>query len=414
MSIKKFLTILIAIAGIGFLTWQVYERSSGSKEASGSRRGNPAVAVEVTAIQKTSIKDVGRFTGSLSPLSEFIVAPKIAGRLEKILVDIGDVVTADQLVAVLDDEEYQQQVYQAVAELEVAQANLREVKITSENAKREYERTVALREKKIASESQLDAADSEYKTQQAKLQVATAQVSQKQAALNMAKVRLSYTQIRVPPNHASRQRVVGERFVDEGSMLAPNTPIVSILDIGTLIAVINVIERDYPKIRLGLPALINTDAFPGQTFNGKVVRIAPLLMEKAREARVEIEIPNEQMLLKPGMFVRVQMEFELHENATVIPLGAVVKRNGNPGVFMLDREEKKARFVPVTVGIVNEARAEILKPELSGAVITLGQHLLEDGASIILPDEMSKADSQRRGNETDSAPDKRPAGGERT
>jgi multidrug efflux pump subunit AcrA (membrane-fusion protein) len=201
LSIKKFLTIAIAIAGIGFLTWQIYERSSGSKEASGSRRGNPAVAVEVTAIQKTSIKDVGRFTGSLSPLSEFIVAPKIAGRLEKILVDIGDIVTADQLVAVLDDEEYQQQVYQAVAELEVAQANLREVKITSENAKREYERTVALREKKIASESQLDAADSEYKTQQAKLQVAAAQVSQKQAALKMAKVRLSYTQIRVPPNH---------------------------------------------------------------------------------------------------------------------------------------------------------------------------------------------------------------------
>ena len=411
---KKIITIVIAVVGIGFLSWQIYEKASGSKEGFGSRRGIPAVAVEITPVQQASIRDVGQFSGSLYPQSEFMVAPKIAGRLEKILVDIGDIVTADQLVAVLDDEEYQQQVYQAVAELEVAKANLREVKITSENAKREYERTVALREKKIASESQLDAADSEYKTQQAKLQVATAQVSQKQAALNMAKVRLSYAQIRVPPNHASRQRVVGERFVDEGSMLAPNTPIVSILDIGTLIAVINVIERDYPKIRLGLPALINTDAFPGQTFNGKVVRIAPLLMEKAREARVEIEIPNEQMLLKPGMFVRVQMEFELHENATVIPLAAVVKRNGNPGVFMLDREEKKARFVPVTVGIVNEARAEILKPELSGAVITLGQHLLEDGASIILPDEMSKADSQRRRNETDSAPDKRTAGGERT
>ena len=81
---------------------------------------------------------------------------------------------------------------------------------------------------------------------------------------------------------------------------------------------------------------------------------------------------------------------------------------------MLDREEKKARFVPVTVGIVNEARAEILKPELSGAVITLGQHLLEDGASIILPDEMSKADSQRREENTDSVPGKKTAGGERT
>jgi RND family efflux transporter MFP subunit len=411
---KKFFTIVIAIAGIGFLSWQIYEKTSGSKEGFGSRRGNPAVAVETAPIQKESIKEVGRFTGSLSPQSEFMVAPKIAGRLEKILVDIGDVVTADQLVAVLDDEEYQQQVYQAVAELEVARANLVEVKITSENAKREYERTVALREKKIASESQLDAAESEYKTQQAKLQVANAQVSQKQAALNMAKVRLSYTRIRVPPNHASQQRVVGERFVDEGSMLAPNTPIVSILDIGTLIGVINVIERDYPKIKPGLPAVINTDAFPGQTFSGKVIRIAPLLMEKAREARVEIEIPNERMLLKPGMFVRVQMEFELHENATVIPQSAVVKRDGSQGVFVVDRQEKKARFIPVTLGIVNEARAEILKPELTGEVVTLGQHLLEDGASIILPNEMSKVDLQPRAGKTSSPPGRKAAAGERT
>jgi RND family efflux transporter MFP subunit len=411
---KKFFTIVIAIAGIGFLGWQIYEKASGSKEGFGSRRGNPAVAVETAPIQKASIKDVGRFSGSLSPQSEFMVAPKIAGRLEKIMVDIGDVVTADQLVAVLDDEEYQQQVYQAVAELEVARANLVEVKITSENAKREYERTVALREKKIASESQLDAAESEYKTQQAKLQVANAQVSQKQAALNMAKVRLSYTRIRVPPNHASQQRVVGERFVDEGSMLAPNTPIVSILDIGTLIGVINVIERDYPKIKPGLPAVINTDAFPGQTFSGKVIRIAPLLMEKAREARVEIEIPNERMLLKPGMFVRVQMEFELHENATVIPQSAVVKRDGSQGVFVVDRQEKKVRFIPVTLGIVNEARAEILKPELSGEVVTLGQHLLEDGASIILPNEMSKVDLQPRAGKTSSPPGRKAAAGERT
>jgi RND family efflux transporter MFP subunit len=411
---KKFFTIVIAIAGIGFLSWQIYEKTSGSKEGFGSRRGNPAVAVETAPIQKESIKDVGRFTGSLSPQSEFMVAPKIAGRLEKILVDIGDVVTADQLVAVLDDEEYQQQVYQAVAELEVARANLVEVKITSENAKREYERTVALREKKIASESQLDAAESEYKTQQAKLQVANAQVSQKQAALNMAKVRLSYTRIRVPPNHASQQRVVGERFVDEGSMLAPNTPIVSILDIGTLIGVINVIERDYPKIKPGLPAVINTDAFPGQTFSGKVIRIAPLLMEKAREARVEIEIPNQRMLLKPGMFVRVQMEFELHENATVIPQSAVVKRDGSQGVFVVDRQEKKVRFIPVTLGIVNEARAEILKPELTGEVVTLGQHLLEDGADIILPNEMSKADLQPRAGKTSSEPGRKAAAGDRT
>jgi multidrug efflux pump subunit AcrA (membrane-fusion protein) len=119
------------------------------------------------------------------------------------------------------------------------------------------------------------------------------------------------------------------------------------------------------------------------------------------------------MLLKPGMFVRVQIEFELRENVTVIPLAALVKRNGNQGVFVVDAQQKKARFVPVTVGVVNESRVEILKPQLAGDVVTLGQHLLEDGANIILPNEMSKADTQnQQAVETNSAPGKQPAAGE--
>ena len=89
-----------------------------------------------------------------------------------------------------------------------------ERKTALENAKREYDRTVALRQKKIASESQLDAAASEYKAQQAKLKVALAQVSQMEAALKMADVRLSYTKIRVPENNIHGYRVVGERYVD--------------------------------------------------------------------------------------------------------------------------------------------------------------------------------------------------------
>jgi len=382
---KKFFAIIIILAGLSFLGWQIYQKASDSRKGFKPERRNVPVAVEVVPIKKASIRQVGSFTGSLYPFSEFILAPKIAGRLEKILVHIGDIVKGGQLVAVLDDDEYRQQVIQAKAELEVAQANLQERKSTIENAKREYERTVALREKKIISESQIDAAESEFKTQQAKLEVAIAQVSQKEAALKIANVRLSYTQIQVPENNTTGCRVVGERFMDEGAMLAPNTPIASVLDIGKLIAAIHVIERDYPKIQLGLEAVISTDAFPGRTFAGKVIRIAPLLKEKSREARVEVEIPNVQKLLKPGMFVRVQIQFDEHENATVVPLTALVKRNGTQGVFLVDFQEQKARFVPVTVGIVNSVQAEVLNPPITGSVVTLGHHLLEDGALIILP-----------------------------
>jgi RND family efflux transporter MFP subunit len=382
---KKFFAMLIVLAGIGFLGWQIYQKASVAEKSYSRKRGAAPVAVEIVFIEKATVRNMGRFTGTLYPLSEFIVAPKIAGRLEKILFDIGDTVKAGDLVAVLDDEEYRQQVYQAEAELEVGRANIQERRNMLENAKREYDRTVALRKKKIASESELDTAESEFNAQQARLKVGKAQVAQKEAALKMAKVRLSYAQIRVPQNSGTGYRVVGERFVDEGAMLAPNTPIISVLDISTLVAVINVIERDYPKIRMAQEATIHSDAYPGDQFLGKVVRIAPLLKEKSREARVEIEIPNKNRLLKPGMFVRAQIEFEVHPNATVVPLAALVKRDGKQGVFVADMEEKKARFVPVTPGIVTDTMAEITSPLAARAVVTLGHHLLEDGATILLP-----------------------------
>lgn len=393
---KKFLISIILLSGLGFLGWHIYEKAAASGKDLKRGSGEVTVAVDIAPVNRTDIREMGNFTGSLYPLSEYVLAPKIAGRLEKMLVHIGDTVKGGQLVAALDSEEYRQQVSQAAAELEVAQANLQERKVTAENAKREYERTLALREKKIASESQLDAAVSEYKNQQAKLKVAMAQVSEKQAALKIAEVRLSYTQIRVTESNDARYRVVGERFVDEGSMLAANTPIVSVLDIGTLIAVIHVIERDYARIQPELAAMIATDAFPDQTFSGKVIRIAPLLKEKSREARVEIEVPNPQNLLKPGMFVRVQIQFDEHKDAAVIPLSALTRRNGVQGVFMADIEEQKARFIPVTLGITEGNRAEVLTPEISGSVVTLGQHLLEDGTSILLPDKSSPSSKKER------------------
>jgi len=194
------------------------------------------------------------------------------------------------------------------------------------------------------------------------------------------------TQICVASDARNEHRwVVGERFVDEGAMLGANTAIVSVLDIGAMTAVIHVIEKDYPKVKVGQSAVVTADAFPGKTFSGKIVRLAPLLKETSRQARVEIEIPNPDALLKPGMFVRVQIEFDRHDNATVVPLSALVNRNGRQGVFLADLQEMKARFVPVTLGIVNGGLAEVLNPPLSGQIVTLGQHLLEDGTGIIVP-----------------------------
>ena len=170
-------------------------------------------------------------------------------------------------------------------------------------------------------------------------------------------------------------------------MLSPNTPIVSILDINTLLAVVYVIERDYSKVRPGMETTITTDAYPDSVFTGRVVRIAPRLEETSRQARTEIEIPNPSHLLKPGMFVRVEMTYGVHENASVIPAQALARRDGSQGVFLADTQSMTAKFVPVKTGITSGGKTEILEPRISGLVVDLGQHLLEDGAPIKLPQE---------------------------
>ena len=92
------------------------------------------------------------------------------------------------------------------------------------------------------------------------------------------------------------------------------------------------------------------------------------------------------MILKPGMFVRLQILYTEHTDAVTVPVAALVKREGNQGVFQVDVQSQKARFVPVSVGIVQQGIAEILTPDLEGEVVILGNHLLEEGTAVLLPD----------------------------
>jgi len=382
---KKFLLVILILAIVAMAGWQIYSRFFVADVKQKPNRPEVSVAVETKPIYKDSIRDIGVFTGSLEPKSRFDVAPKVAGWLKELLVDVGDTVERNQIIAVLDDEEFAQQVEQARAELQVAKANAANYASDLDIAKREYERSKQLREKQIASASELDVSEASFNASQTRYKVSLAQVAQKEAALKTALVRLSYTKVRAFWEEGEKPRVVGERFVDVGELLSINQPIVSILENNPLTAVVYVIERDYPKVTIGQQAIITTDAYPGRTFTGSITRIAPLLKESSRQARLEVEVPNPDLMLKPGMFVRARVEFAKHENATLVPLAAVVKRDNKEGVFITDTQNLKARFVPVTTGIINGEIVEITKPEISGMVITMGNHLLENGSDITLP-----------------------------
>jgi RND family efflux transporter MFP subunit len=392
---KKTLLGVVVLAVLGLAIWQAQRRIAAAGDSTKKGKSDAPVAVEMQPVRTGSIRDIGVFTGSLVPESQFVVAPKAAGWIKELLVDIGDNVGRNDVIAVLNDEEFRREVEQAGAELQVAKANAESTATDLELAKREYERVMALREKQIASAAELDTASAAYNAAQAQLKVAQAQMLQKEAALKAAELQLSYTQVRAFWEEGDANRVVGERFADEGTLVSVNQPIVSVLENNPLKAVVFVIERDYPKMSVGQEAVATTDAYPGRTFRGTIRRIAPLLRENSRQARVEIEIANDEHLLKPGMFVRAQVEFASHEQVTLVPITSLVRRDGKEGVFIVEEggsqePAMRARFVPVTTGIVNSETAEVQEPALTGAVVTLGNHLLEDGAKVILPKSSSE------------------------
>lgn len=393
---KKLIGFLILAILIGLLGWQIYQkvqtaRGGGPSSGPGGRpggpgRGNAAVAVEVAEVQQRSIRDIGNFTGSLLPKSQFILTPKVSGRLKQLLVDVGDRVERGQLIAVLEDDVFRQELDKARAELDVARANYAESLSALAVALREFERAQTLSRDSILSQSGLDSAQAKYDAALARQRVSEAQIASRESSVKTAKVRLADTKIHASWESGEHSRVVGERFVDEGAILKANEAIVSILDISSITCVINVIERDYFKIQHQQKVTLTTDAIPGREFQGTVARIAPLLQEKSRQARVELDVPNPDEILKPGMFVRVRIEFRQIQDATIVPAAALVMRHEVQGVFRTDLEKMTAHFVPVTVGVVTQEFAQILEPAISGSVVTLGQYLLEDGTGIMLPE----------------------------
>ncbi|UCE18249.1 MAG: efflux RND transporter periplasmic adaptor subunit [Gemmatimonadota bacterium] len=377
---KKYIYRIIGVLFLIFLLWRIGLLVFKGQGGLSQRSGRPPVAVEIDTVRYEPIQETRQLTGSIYPLYQYIVAPKVSGRIMRMYKRIGDWVKRDEIVAEIDNAEYEQAVLEAEANLKISRANLTEIEIQLDLAQQELERVQSLQQKGIASPAELDAATTNVQALQSRIQLAQAQVEQRQAALNSANIRLSYTVLR-----ATEPGFVGERFVDEGGLLAPNSAVVSVLGIDTVIVRTTVIERVYGRIQMDQSAHVKVDAFPGKSFRGHVSRLAPMLQEASRVAQMEVVVANDSLWLKPGMFCQVNVILAEKESAQVVPSQAIVNRNGVNGVFAIKNGESTAHFIPVQMGIITPNRTEIITPTIDGFIVTLGQHLLEDGSGVILP-----------------------------
>ncbi|BCR04478.1 MexH family multidrug efflux RND transporter periplasmic adaptor subunit [Desulfuromonas versatilis] len=384
LTLKKTL-LLLALAGAAGGVWLLLGPGAKRTVAPQSRGALQAAPVEVAPIEHGPLELRRTFSGALEAPGQFVIAPKVSGRVERLVVDLADPVSRGQVVAELDNDEYVQAVAQARAELAVAEANLVEARSSLEIAGRELERVTRLRERGVASEANLDTARANRLARQAQLEVAKAQVTRAEAALETARIRLGYTRISADWSGGDDQRVVAERFVDEGQTVSANAPLLRIVELDPITAVIFVTETDYGRLQPGQEIALTTDAYPANRFSGRIDRIAPVFREATRQARVELSVENPEHRLKPGMFVRATVVLEQVADAVIVPEQALTQRNDRTGVFVVSEDGGSVAWRVVQVGIREGGRVQVSGEGLAGRVVTLGQQLVDDGSAIVIP-----------------------------
>jgi HlyD family secretion protein len=342
-------------------------------------------------------------TGKVEPITKVEIKSKASGIVKKLLVDAGDRVKRGQLLAQLDKEEISAQVAQSKAGLQAAEASLTSAEADYDRAKvdaegpdvpllkRAYDRVVGMAKEGVMSASALDDAQKNYemalnKQNVAKAQVsvlkskivqARAQVAQDQANLMQLEEQLSYTDLESPIDGVvlSRDVEIGDAVSSILVLGSSATLIMTLGDTSEVYVKGKVDESDIGKVYLGQPARIKVESFKDKTFNGKVTKISPMGVEKDNvttfEVRVSINNPGGE--LKAEMTANAEILLEEHKSVLQVPEGSIIYDNQKKAsVEIPDPKGKEGkRKVPVTIGISNGAKTELLSGLKEGDQVVL-------------------------------------------
>ena len=300
---------------------------------------------------------------------------------------LGDQVSRGREIARIEDDELQQQVSQAQASFEVARATVRQREADLGLAKTTRERAQSLFERELVSGQEIDDAEAVHQAAIAQLDLARAQFDQANAYLQEFQINLANTVIRSPVDG-----FIGRRYLDPGAYVTSSTAVVSVVDVSLVRLVANLVERDLRLVSEGVQARIEVDAFPGETFIGHVARIAPVLDPATRTAQIEIEVPNPDFRLKPGMYARVGLSVGTSSGVVVVPREAVVTRTSARGVFRVDvaSDQPTVEFIALVIGLEDQTYVEVVKGVSEGdLIVTTGAAGLQHGDPVALAGEES-------------------------
>jgi RND family efflux transporter MFP subunit len=379
-------------------------QQGGQQGRAGGRGGfqQQQMPVETTTVKRGPVSAAVTVVGNLIGNQTVAITPRAAGRLQEINVRLGDRVTRGQRIAKIEDFELQEQVRAQEAAEEVSRATIRQREADLQLATTNAERSRNLFARQLLPRQTLDDTESRLLAAQAQLDLSRAQNTQSAARLQELRLNLGNTVIVSPVDG-----FVASRSVDPGAFVGQNAALVSVVDISSVRLVANVVERDLKQIGPGDTATVNVDAFPGETFTGRIARISPVLDPATRTAPIEVEIPNPGARLKPGMYARVQVVTDLKREALVVPANALVDIGGRRGVFIA-LENNTVTYRPVNTGIEELEQIEILQGLAEGdRIVTTGSGALREGDRVLIAGQAGRGGRQgggRQGGDQTGAP----------
>jgi multidrug efflux pump subunit AcrA (membrane-fusion protein) len=405
--------ILIALIAVGGLI--LYRGWASSEKRSASQRLNRGeIPVQIAPVVHENLTYSLVANGDIAPLMQVDLFPKVSGYLEKISVQMGDSVRQGQVIAQIDRAEFLQKVKEIEAKVAQARAQYAELEAGTRaedireaeeavkqaqsrfnNAKLQRERVLALYDRQVISKKEADVSEMDYNVTEAqlaaseqrlkslkegaRLEVRAAslgKLKEMEAVLAQEQIRLQNTQIVAPFSGE-----IVRRNVDNGSLLSPSTPVVTLVHLETLKVVANVLEKDISLVKIGMKVKILTEAYPDKPFEGTIVRINKALDLATRTLQAEINVPNPGRLLKPGMFARIEVALKEKPGALVVPRTAVLGEEGKQFVFTV--EGNQAFRKPVVTGIEQEGLIEIVEGVKEGdKIVVRGQESLRDRSTI--------------------------------
>ena len=306
-----------------------------------------AIPVEVVPAARRPVAASYAGTAPLEARAESQVVAKTSGVALQVLAEVGQQVRAGQVLVRLDSARAELQAAQSEAQLRKLEANFN-------------------RSRQLASQQLLSANDLD----QLKFDLENAR-----AVNRMARLELSYANVLAPISG-----VIAERSIKPGNFVQINTPIFRIVDTSRLEATLNVPERELATLKAGLPVQLGVDALPGQVFQGRVDRVAPVVDSGSGTFRVVCAFDGGG-LLQPGMFGRMKIDYDQRADALTVPRNALLEDDDDPAVFVV-RGDKAAR-VPVKLGYYDGPWVEVrdgLKP--GDRVVTAGKVALREGSKV--------------------------------